>query len=438
MRAADALPVLRDLLPSLTLTASDDEERAVLGQLEALLAEALAAVRQTLVGANLAAAESRLDSALLNSLASMSVAQPVTQMVMATGDAAMPPSALPPLNAALSVGDPVYAKGTDRSIIKGVITQIDGNVLWVRDDANRQEVGYPDKSVKLRVTKAQATSAAAAAALAVPAAAPAAAPAVAPAAAPAMVPEAKIEFKFGKARAPPNKKAGPAAAAPAAALAASMPAEPAPVILAPELPIVPTRMPHLIAAIDTNELLRRESPFATHRPLLEWRRYLLQGFRSRACDVLVARQVLDELDGLKHSEDATLARTARRANACLAEAASAAEPWLLLEDDAAAAKTASLAPDERVIACAAAFALARRETHPKDRVVVATSDRNATIRARASQIEAMPLEKLSEVAAERDAAWTAAYCQDAASTALERAAASSSKGRGPYIMPYKS
>ena len=106
----------------------------------------------------------------------------------------------------------------------------------------------------------------------------------------------------------------------------------------------------------------------------------------------------------------------------------------LWQDEAAAAATPALAPDERIIACAAAYAQLRWQQYPKDRVVVATSDRNAMVRARAEHrhgqpLEAMPLARLREVAMERDAAWTAAYCQDAASTARERAAAASS-GRG--------
>ena len=157
------------------------------------------------------------------------------------------------------------------------------------------------------------------------------------------------------------------------------------------------------------------------------REHLLQSFRSRSCDVLVAKQVLNELDGPKRSEDPGLAAAARRANAVLAQAASAGEPWLLLEDEHVAARSSDLPPDERIIACAASFAAARVVSHPKDRVVVVTSDRNAIVRACASHLEAMPLAQLRAVAEERDAAWRAAYCQDAATTALERAAAAASK-----------
>jgi hypothetical protein len=96
-----------------------------------------------------------------------------------------------------------------------------------------------------------------------------------------------------------------------------------------------------------------------------------------------------------------------------------------LQDEASAATFAALAPDERIIACAAAFAAAHARAHPSDRVVVATCDRNATVRAHAEQLEAMPLARWREVAAQRDAAWTAAYCQDAASSARERAALTS-------------
>ena len=50
-------------------------------------------------------------------------------------------------------------------------------------------------------------------------------------------------------------------------------------------------------------------------------------------------QVLDELDRLKRSEDIELAAAARRANAILAEAASAGEPWLLLQEESVPTRT---------------------------------------------------------------------------------------------------
>lgn len=200
-------------------------------------------------------------------------------------------------------------------------------------------------------------------------------------------------------------------------------------------------MPRVIAVLDTNALLPRSAGACSgaYRPIS--REHLLQGFLSRGCDVLLATQVVVELDGLKLSDDSALAAAARRANALLAEAASAREPWLLLEEEstltrvrggvagagsggsASASSSSSLAPDERIIACAAAFATRRKAEHPGDRVVVATSDRNATVRAVAAGVEAMPLEQLRAQAAERDRAWRAAYCQSAASTAVERAAA---------------
>ena len=203
-------------------------------------------------------------------------------------------------------------------------------------------------------------------------------------------------------------------------------------------------MPRVIAVLDTNALLPRSAGACSgaYRPIS--REHLLQGFLSRGCDVLLATQVVVELDGLKLSDDSALAAAARRANALLAEAASAREAWLLLEEEstltrvrggaagagsggtrgsASASSSSSLAPDERIIACAAAFATRRKAEHPGDRVVVATSDRNATVRAVAAGVEAMPLEQLRAQAAERDRAWRAAYCQSAASTAVERAAA---------------
>ena len=159
-----------------------------------------------------------------------------------------------------------------------------------------------------------------------------------------------------------------------------------------------------------------------------------------------------ELDGLKRSDDHAKAAAARRANALLAAAASAREPWLLFEEEAtlrriytangstpaaalaaasstvasstaasSTAASASLTPDEKIIRCAATFAAARKAEYARDRVVVATRDRNATVRASAAGLEAMPLDQLRAEAAERDRAWRAAYCQSAAESALERA-----------------
>ena len=272
---AAALPVLRSLITSLVTTAAPDtEERTALANLETLLRDALAAVRQVLVHtaeAELAKAESNLDTSLLDSLASMSLARPEaidTEPIASARDV-------------ISVGDAVYAKGMDRSIAKGLVVRIEHDLYWVKG-GDGQEVGYPSKSVKRRGNKV-ATAARA--------------DAVGEAEGAASKSTKFVEFKLSRAPqkaksvssvrpAPPAPPVHSAPAAPATSSALATPAT----LPTPPAPPPPHRMPRLIVAVDTNELLVRGGP-------VDLRDHLLQRFRSRSCDVLVAKQVLDELDG---------------------------------------------------------------------------------------------------------------------------------------------
>ena len=63
--------------------------------------------------------------------------------------------------------------------------------------------------------------------------------------------------------------------------------------------------------VDTNELLPQGMADGEFIPIT--RAYLLQDFLSRGCDIVLATQVVAELDGLKNSKDAGLAAAARRA-----------------------------------------------------------------------------------------------------------------------------
>ena len=282
-QVAHARLALKALLQVLTpTTAPDAEERASLSHLEQALVEALAAVRSKLSTKETAETS---DACLLASLSSLSLAAPPADNVADV----------------VAVGDAVYAKGTDRSIVKGIVVQIegDGDVYWVRGDDSSQEFGYPAKAIKRRSGTRRVVTAAA----------PETLPAAEHTAHDAALAASRIEFKLH--RAPARQKTAKPISAPEATIHAPTVA-PSPA-MPPEPPL---RMPRLIAAVDTNELLLREDN-------VDLREHLLQSFRSRSCDVLVAKQVLNELDGLKRSEDPGLAAAARRANAVLAQAASA-------------------------------------------------------------------------------------------------------------------
>ena len=358
------------------------------------------------------------DTALSDQLASLALAGSAAAEEV---EVVAPAPAKPSSRAA--VGDTVHFKRQDRSVIKGVVTRTEtegeAEFFWIRGADGEEYEHWPSGSVK-RVgasSSASSSSSASASTSAVPSSAAATSSSD-------DAPREKLAFKLGKASKSSRAPAKQVAPAPPRAAAARPPSPPR-----------QPRMPRIIAVVDTNELMPQSTGAdRTFQPLE--RAHLLQGLQSRGCDVLLPTQVLDELDGLKRSDDAALAAAARRANALLADAASGREPWLLFEDDRGltrmsdpggwasappGAAAAALAPDERIVGCAAAFAASRAAEHPHDRVVVATRDRNAIVRAAAAGLEAMPLEQLRREAEERDRAWCAAYCQNAASSALERA-----------------
>jgi hypothetical protein len=272
-----ALPVLENLLPTLPPTSArrSPDECTTLAELESLLERALSAVRQSrLVEAEskLAVAESRLDTGLLDSLAALSLTRPtVPEAPVANPDNAAPAPSLADDAApapGLAVGDSVYAKAPDRSVSKGAVTRIEADLVWVRHADDGQEAGYPPKSVKRREKAASGSK---------PASEPATQLAAAAAPDP---PHSKVEFRLGNA---PKPKPKPRPAAPEAAASPPQSAAPAPAQ-------APPRMPRLIVAVDTNELLPRGTgPGRTHVPT-DLRAHLLQNFRSRSVDVLVARQ----------------------------------------------------------------------------------------------------------------------------------------------------
>lgn len=378
-----------------------------------------------------AAIESDAAVDLSDHLAGLSLSRPASQH-QANDTLTAAPTATKAI--APGVGDSVVLKRPDRSFAKGVVSRIEeengASFFWVAGDDGERYDRWPAASIKRRGGPPR------------------------PTAEEDPRREAKVEFRIGGAKrvtktastaVPPRATALAPLAEPARSEVGPVARGPAEACEAPPPPARPLRMPRIIAVVDTNELLpQKPTGDRGYLPISE--AHLLQGFQSRCCDVLLSTQVLIELDGLKRSDDAALAAAARRANALLAAAASARAPWLLLEDDATLARcraglasardaqshaieaagscAAPLAPDEKIIACAVGFAAQHCVTFPRDRVILCTSDRNAMVRAVAAGLEAMPLDTLRESAAERDRAWRAAYCQSAASTALERASLS--------------
>ena len=472
-----AMPMIRGLLPSLSDARSQTpsrEERKALRELATMLETALAAAQQAEACWAEESSHAQEDTQALEHAAAAasdvvaqaaSMKQETDEIIdvlskISLGAASVNATAsavTATLPSALAVGDPVCFKRSDRTVGKGVVNRTevcDGNRLyWIDGQDGEAYERWPAASVKLDQKCAPSASAPEGSAS-------------------ASLRPAKVEFRLSSKPKRPTKMTEPPRAPTHAAVQ-----PPAAADLG--VPRAPPRMPRIIAVVDTNALLPRSGGAAGgasggaaggaaggtaggagERYLPIGRDYLLQGFLSRGCDVLLATQVVVELDGLKNSDDPGLAAAARRANALLAAAASAREPWLLFEEEgtlmrvsggvpagsgggyhaasmpvlsststafasssASSSSSSALAPDEKIIACAVAFAVRRRAEHPGDRVVVATSDRNATVRAVAAGVEAMPLESLRAQAAERDRAWRAAYCQSAASTAVERAAA---------------
>ena len=160
----------------------------------------------------------------------------------------------------------------------------------------------------------------------------------------------------------------------------------------------------MLVVVDTNELI-------TGTDTID-RSVLLQDYAG--VDVVLPAQVVDELDGLKRSNDPAIAARARQANALLSTAVLQQEPWLLFEPKYCAA---GLSADDRILRCAMQFAQHARG-HPSDRVLLATSDRNLILRAAGHQVEAMPLAEAHRKAQARHHAWRAAYIKDSAVNAI--------------------
>ena len=186
-------------------------------------------------------------------------------------------------------------------------------------------------------------------------------------------------------------------------------------VAAPSPARVPRR-PRLVVVVDTNEIIAAPA----HK--LD-RNHLLQD--CEAVDVILPRQVVDELDGLKENKDVAVASSARRANKLLSEASRADEPWLRLEKQNAAteARHRKRPPDERVLKCILNCKELPQEhgVHLADRVILATSDKNLQLRAMMAGVEAKPLEQVRSEAKERDRCWHAAYSGQLAELAIQRA-----------------
>jgi len=177
---------------------------------------------------------------------------------------------------------------------------------------------------------------------------------------------------------------------------------PEPSQLQAALPGLPRR-PRLVVVVDTNEIINAGPRIS--------RAHFLQD--CEAVDILLPRQVVDELDGLKSRPDTDVATCARRANAMLSDAASQGESWLLYEQQpvATAAKHKALQPDERVLRCVLDYKTFPRQNKLflEDRIILATSDRNLQLRAMMAGVEAKPLEQIRAEAVARDRCWRLAY-----------------------------
>jgi len=154
--------------------------------------------------------------------------------------------------------------------------------------------------------------------------------------------------------------------------------------------------PRLIVALDTNEIIN----------LAQLERLTASDFLQDCptqVEILLPKQVVNELDGLKCRDDPHVAVAARRANAFLSEAASRGSSWLICEQQTVAtlAKLRSMRPDERVLRCVQDFISfpARNKLSEDDRVILATCDQNLQLQASMIGIEAKPLRQIRREAA---------------------------------------
>lgn len=283
--------------------------------------------------------------------------------------------------AEILLGDLVHFKLPNRTVRQGIVTAADHKARTFTIDADGETFGsWPAKSVVKKKCAAPQNSAAAA---------------------------AKVKFEI-------KKKAAAVVSSVHSAPAAAH-SEENTTAAPPQIPQIPRR-PRLVVAIDTNEMIN----VAASR--LD-RRHLLQD--CDAVDILLPRQVVDELDGLKLKHDVNVAASARRANALLSEAGRKGERWLLYEKQpiATAANHSNLAADERILKCVLDFQQfpERNKMWAADRLILATSDRNLQLRAMMAGVEAKPLMQIRQEAMDRDKCWRAAYCNQLASNALESA-----------------
>ena len=427
----ETIPALRSLIATLKAAKpAASEHWSTLSTLTSLLFEAHALAR--------AKAELQPDDLSFEALSITSLPPaPAESAVHATEAAGNIPARVADSGVAGSrgeapkLGDHVYLKALDREIKKGVVTCVssvdgadgDSELRYdVRTSDGVEFKAWPAKSVKLRETLGTA------------------------AAVPATADRERVAFRLGSRK--PSKAAASAAGAartasapPCAPAPASVPMPTAAAAPPPSLALLPPRMPRLVVVVDTNELLPGSSDGGGPPCRLD-RAYLLQ--ECLGVEICIPSQVVLELDGLKGSENARLAGCARRANALLREAASAAEGWLLLEGDAdsnghgadggaTAGAGASadgggtdgdgraLTADEKIVRCASRLARARAALHAADRVIVATCDNNLAVRAASVGVEARPLAEVRVQAQQRTDAWRAAYRQQRASDALEGA-----------------